>query len=472
MAKFERILNFFPGFYEATDQTKLLREVVRLLSQPLEDTDTELFRIQRAHRLKVAEHADDIIHLAGTLNLNAFHFEDILNNNTIDYSQKLDLMRERVQRIARVHLNGLGTPWAVMESAAIFLNANIIPESSGDPLIKHIDKGSSSHKAIIEFTHLPGKPSDRIYLHENPSHRRKVEPEEKWPINFWSVENANAESSATKFVIRGIGDRTVLPGIFCPESQEGIVFNGIVPDGKTLVIDENNGAMLDSQPVDEWLIYFKGGIFDFNKSNASTFADEHVVSTNPFDGDFDKIISRPFKKKAPVPRVRAGRSKWYFKVEEGVFDGSDFDYSVCATNHKPIGVFDEDSEFDKCVFDFPASGVAGMAWNEKIACCFKLLLPNHVPPHHENSTDLEDNTTDDNVNSGQSANYISRVGNILPRFKAAGIKAFVDKAKDTWILGESVLRNSTAKEGEGVEFHATLLQNQNADIFVPLDTTS
>ncbi|MCK4790715.1 MAG: hypothetical protein KAV87_43670, partial [Desulfobacteraceae bacterium] len=94
MAKFERILNFFPGFYEATDQTKLLREVVRLLSQPLEDTDTELFRIQRAHRLKVAEHADDIIHLAGTLNLNAFHFEDILNNNTIDYSQKLDLMRE------------------------------------------------------------------------------------------------------------------------------------------------------------------------------------------------------------------------------------------------------------------------------------------------------------------------------------------------------------------------------------------
>jgi len=45
----------------------------------------------------------------------------------------------------------------------------------------------------------------------------------------------------------------------------------------------------------------------------------------------------------------------------------------------------------------------------------------------------------------------------------------VDTAKDAWTLGESVLRSAQASEGEGVGFHATLLQNPRADMLVPLD---
>ena len=47
-----------------------------------------------------------------------------------------------------------------------------------------------------------------------------------------------------RLAIQGVGDRTVLPTIFCPGIQAGIVFNGIVPDGETLVIDEDDGARL------------------------------------------------------------------------------------------------------------------------------------------------------------------------------------------------------------------------------------
>lgn len=154
MAKSDRILSFFPAIYGATETGKLLREVASILSQPLEEADTHLFRIQRSHRLKVAENADDIIRLAGVLNLTAFHFEDIVDHKSLDYSQKLSLMRDRVQRVARVHLKGLGTPWAVMESAAIFLNASIVPERPGDPEIKHLDDERFSHKAVVEFPHV------------------------------------------------------------------------------------------------------------------------------------------------------------------------------------------------------------------------------------------------------------------------------------------------------------------------------
>jgi hypothetical protein len=67
---------------------------------------------------------------------------------------------------------------------------------------------------------------------------------------------------------------------------------------------------------------------------------------------------------------------------------------------------------------------------------------------------------------------VSRIGGILPRFKAAGIQAFVDTAKDAWVLGESVIRDADATDGEGVQFHTTLLRGQNADIIIPLDSKS
>ncbi len=472
MAKSDRILSFFPPFYAAADRTKLLHKVVRMIALPLEEADTHLFRIQRSHRLKVAESAEDIIRLSGLLNLTGFHFEDILSDKALDYSQKLDLMRERVQRIARIHLKGLGTPWAVMESAAIFLNAIIVPEKSGDPLVKHLDNRLFSHKAEIEFSHLPEKPRERIYLHENPLRRKKIDLAERWPMDFWAVENENFENSHVRLVIQGVEDRTVLPSIFCPDTGEGVLFNGIVPDGKMLVIDKPNGTMLDNLPVDEWLIYFKGGIYDYGRVNGANFVDEQDNSSNLFDGDLDKIPSRPFRKNKPVPEAPVGRSEWRFKVAQGVYDGDDFDFSVYATDHEPIGIYDEDFNFDESVFDFPASGVVGMAWDERIPCSFKLLLPSNVPRPQSQTNDATTSSGKEEKAEEKSLNYISRIGNVLPRFKAAGVLSFVDTAKDTWILGESVVRQSAASEGEGVEFHATQLQNHNADILVPLDRTS
>jgi len=458
MAKSDRILGFFPAFHRAGDRTKLLHEVTRALAQPLEEADTQLFRIQRAHRLKVAEHADDIIGLAAALNLTAFHFEDIRKDKDLDYEQKLALMRERVQRVASVHLRGLGTPWAVIEAVAIFLNATVVPERPGDPLIKHIDAEAFSHRATIEFRHFLDKPREQIYLHENPLRRKRVDPAERWRMNSWDIENRNFEGSQLRLAIRGVSDHTILPSVFCPDTGEGILFNGIVPDRKTLVIDQAGGAMLEGWPVDEWLVYFKGGTFDFGRANGSAFVAEQGGSARRFDGDIESIIARPFRRRVPVPVAPSGRSQWVFKVAEGLFDGSDFNFSAYATYPDPIGAYDGDFSFDGSVFDYPAAGVVGMAWDERIPCSFKLLLPSNLPQSGREKA--------------QPVNHVSRVGSILPRFRAAGIRPFVDIAKDAWILGQSLIRTSAAAEGEGVELHATRLHNQNADILVPLDAES
>src|SRR5215207_3920813 len=180
MAKVDRILEYFPSYYGSADRTKLLYEVSRMLAAPLEQADTLLFRIQRAHRLRVAEFTGDLVKLAAALNLTDFHFEDILTDDSLDYAQKLGLMRSRIERIAMVHLTGLGTPIAVMQAAAIFLNGLITTDQTGRPLITHVDREGFSHKATIEFSHLPDKPREQIYLHENPVRRKKIDPAERW----------------------------------------------------------------------------------------------------------------------------------------------------------------------------------------------------------------------------------------------------------------------------------------------------
>lgn len=447
MAKAERILEFFPSYCGAIDSTKLLHEVTRLLAAPLEEADTHLLRIQRAHRIKVAEHANDIVMLAGALNLTAFYFEDILSDKDLDYEQKLSLMRERVRRIARVHLTGLGTPVALLETAAIFLNANIVREKPEAPFITHLDEDGFSHRATIEFSHLPDKPREQIFLYENPIRRKKVDPAERWQLNSWIVENASPAPAPLRLLIEGVSDHTVMPSVFCPDTGEGILFNGFIPAGKQLVIDQFNGATLDNHPVDDWVIYFKGGIYDFTSANNSDFIQPAARELQPLDATNEEdFIAAAFHQNVKTPAAPTGRSEWRFKVAEGVCDGTLYDFSAFAMPSEPVGIYDNDFNFDACVFDIDGGAIVGLAWDERIPCSFKLALPATVP-----------------------ANQVSRIGSILPRFKPAGIRAFVDNAKPAWILGQSTLRDESATDGEGVTVHPAMLRTHGTEMLAPLD---
>src|SRR4051794_40989945 len=115
MPKADKVLSLMPAIYRAREATTLMAAVVRGLAAPLDEADAQLFRVQRAHRLNVAEHPRDIVRLAAALNLTAFHFEDLLALPYEQIETALSLMRGRVRRVARIHLAGAGTPWAVLE---------------------------------------------------------------------------------------------------------------------------------------------------------------------------------------------------------------------------------------------------------------------------------------------------------------------------------------------------------------------
>jgi hypothetical protein len=462
MSKTERVLGQFPAFYQALEPYKLLHGVVRALAQPLEEADTHLFRIQRAHRIKVAEQAEDLIELSKALNLDRFIYEDLLEDPSLGYAEKLEWMRARAKRIAQIHLNGLGTPWAILEMAAIFLDAEIVRDTTDSPLIWHIDPSRFSHRATIEFGRLSEKPRARLYLHENPFRRKKIDIADRWPLNHWTVENTGSEPSPIRFVIRGEQDRTVLPGVFSPDASQGFAFNGIVPSGSTLVIDAEDGATLDGEPVDDWVAFYQGGFYDFDAWDRETFLYEQPADLQPLNSQNEEIISQPLRRKKNVPQLPLGRSEWVFTVPHGVWNGSRFDFAVYFTQTYAIGLYDQESRFDGCVFAYPSNGAVGMAWDERIGCAFKLVLPPKGSPEPPGGGDQPaENRT---AGSGPPVpEALDRIAALLPRFKAAGVRAFIDRGQDAWILGESILRSAEAQETEGIQIHATKLQDERID---------
>lgn len=455
MAKYTRILSLFPSIYGARDKSKLLRIVAQALAAPIEEADTLLFRIQRAHRINVAEQADDIVKLAATFDLTPLDFEDLIQDGSLAYARKLDLLRARVKRIAQLQLRGLGTPWAVLEAAAIYLNATIVPEQPGDPLTKHQDAAGYSHKAVLQFDAVDGKPREPAYLHEGLLQRHKVDPVARYPLSSWTVENDSIEPAPVRIVIQGIGERTVMPSVFCPDTQEGVIFNGAVPDSKTLVIDAQEGATLDGNPVDEWVTYFRGAIADFSAYGGASYSIGQESTEPPFEGDLASLEAPPYQARRTAPTSRIGSSTWCFNVEQGVYDGSAWDFAVSDVPRLPIGACDGDFHYDQSVYYFDPSGAAGMAWDERVTCSFKLLLPARIP------------VTSPPKDGAQPVNYVGRIGTVLPRFKAAGVRAYVDLAPDAWILGESVLRDGAASSGEGIEFHSAIVRNPAMELLVP-----
>jgi hypothetical protein len=457
MSKVDRTLKFLPAFCRAGQRGKLLYAVVQSLLTPLDEADTSLMRIQRAHRLKVAEDIGDVLHLASALNLTPFHFEDITGNAQLAYEERLARVKERIVRIAKVHLTGLGTPWAILETAALFLDANLVPADPNGQAIRHLDANGYSHASILEYTRMAGAPRQHIALYENPLARRKSQPQPRWPLDHWTLQNQGAETAPLILTITGIGERTVCPGIFSASAGVGIVFNGLVPDGKTLRVDPTSGARIDDVPVDAWVTYYRGAPFDFALFDQPQLAVEQGGLSEPFDGDLESAAANIVPPQ-PSPPLPVGQSDWCLQITQGVFDSTCFDWCVQSLPEEPIGIYDSDPVFDSSVLDFPASAVVACGWDERQLCAFKLALPEQLAAS--------------GTSGSAGPNLVSRIAALLPRFKAAGVRAYVDTARPGWILGEGILRSAQATDGAGMNGDNTILRSPRSDLYVDTEAAA
>jgi hypothetical protein len=469
MAKADRVLTLFPSIFETASPYTLLAEVVQALAAPLDEADSHLFRIQRAHRLPVAETTGDILRLAALLNLDARFFEDLLADPGLDYAARLDLMRVRVRALAALHLRGLGTPEAIVTAAALLMNGVLVSSAPGISPLRRLDNEGFSYMATVAFPHTPAAPPQQIVLHENPFHRRKSELAERRPYDSFNVENPAADVTPLRVAIQGVLNHTVMPSIYAPAQEIGLLFYGVIPDGQTLIIDPDSGAQIDGEPVDPWLIPFKGGLVESSAAGRAVYALPADRPLTPWGLPLptqDLYATAAGAARAArernrdlLPRPPLGPSTWVFKVAWGVYDGTLWDASAFETPSEPVGVFNGDFSYEAAVYDYPPSAITGMAWDERIGCSFKLLLP-PAPPLPLPALDREPRPP---------LHPLDQMGALIGRFKAAGVRAFLDTVADGWVLGESLLRDPRATEGEGVTIRTTRLVNRNAERLVTFD---
>lgn len=325
------------------------------------------------------------------------------------YDAYLGRLRDSVERVTGILLDGCGTIHALLEGAAVLLNSR----PAGD--VKHTDagkpRGGFIHQLPATFSVLQdGQPVEKdlsIYLVENPMVEKSTDDKERRQREEFNVRRLGFFTQPVSVKITGKADRAVLPCVINETAREGVGFRKAIKDGQVLMFSSDGKVSLDGVDVTASAYYFRGALFDHAKSDSTAPGDIFAVATPP--GSLDRNYPRPAITPAarlPVMTVPLGDSAWRFSVAEGAFDASGFDEAVFAGP------------------DPAPSAKVQLVWKEEKPFSVLLLIPQELKPLEKS------------VLEGADLRKLLRAG--LERFRTAGIELQVDYFDPSWIAEKNV----------------------------------
>ena len=487
-----QMLSRFPAFVRSDRRGKALAVVAHTLGRDLDEADRLLATIRDAHAVRAAREERDLLQAAALLGLQRADFlllsklqehgyfaADLAAieaaggateaaGGAIDahdraeqaYTRYTTDLRQAITRMARIVLRGCATIPALLEGAMVLVNGDprdpgdasgvrADPEADArypDQIIVHPDAGLPMggfiHGLPVRYGTLQPAESDGsftrserdgfIYLVENPVSDKQTLLAPRQGRSRFRVTRGGFFHGPVAARCVGSGNRCVRPRITNLATHRGFGFSGNVPDGAELVFTTEGRAFLDGAEVSEQCFVYKGALFDGAVFNDDT--PPQVFAQSVPAGALHRNRPLPvLTPTAPLPTLRLllGSSNWQFDVEEGAFEASDFDACVFAL---PA---DEGARAA-----LPPAAQVQLLWREHEPFTARLLLP--APLQSLEAALLQ----------GTSLKALVRAG--LERFRAAGIRLEVDWFDDTWVLGESVLRDQAAAAGLGVSFDSTL----------------
>lgn len=414
-----KILGRFPTFMLAPSPDKALATIAEALGKDLDESERLATRIQRAHRLPVADEAADVLGLAALLTLrpaDVFIVSALHAHGLFGYDAYVEALRGAVRRMVAVLTDGCGTLWALLEGTAILLHA----ERSG--AIEHVDahlpQGGFVHRLAVRHHVIEdGEPATRagsIYLVENPIVERATDDLERRQRETFRVRRGGFFPGPVAIQVTGTGDRTVLPTVIDRARHEGVGYDGVLADGQKLVFTAEGTVLLDGVDVSGQAYAFRGALADDSPLDGEPPEDVTIVAGPP----------RPLE-------LPLGDTDWRFSVHEGHFDASSFERAVYRLPADPAALA-----------ALPASGRVQLSWEENEPFAATILIPAALKSLEE--AGLVDTDLPTLVRAG------------LERFRSAGVRLDVTYFDEDWILGKSVLESVDAPAGPGVDFDATI----------------
>lgn len=257
---------------------KVLGECAAALGRIVDESEGMLLKIQRSHRLKVAEEEVDVLGLAGLLGfvradfliLSRLYEKGLLiargeNETERTFFKKyrtvyVDQLRRAVQRLGALMQDGCGSIWALLEGTAILINADLVKEE-GNVVIEHpdrdADRGGFVHRVKVAYPALKEdsnppelvRQQGYIYLVENPLRDNKTDDRDRDHLEKFRIERRGFFPAEAAVQITGMGERTVWPMVVNRSTGEGVGFRGVVPHGKKLLISSDGRGVLDGVEV-------------------------------------------------------------------------------------------------------------------------------------------------------------------------------------------------------------------------------
>jgi hypothetical protein len=478
-----KILDRFPSFMQAPTPDKVLATIAAALGSDLDECERVAARIQRSHRIAVADEASDVLRLAALAALRPadFFIVDALQRHGLyaklaeqlnvdeganadppvvstplpddvreqrGYDAYVDALRTAVKRSVAVIVDGCGTVRALMEGAAILLDATPLEPGGAielldaDPVFGGFEHRVRVRHHVIDGEHVRTR-EGAIVLVENPIVFQATPDAERGQRERFRVARGGFFGGPPTIEITGTANRTVGPMLVNGTTHEGIGYDGVLEDGQRLTFTFGGKVLLDGADVTARTYAFRGGLFDdlLAPAPAGDPAPEpwwlnHVAAETPaggLDRDEPGAPAVPVSR-LPMPDLPIGESEWRFSVREGAFDAARFDESVHV---------------------FPAADDAGspaalepcgrvrVSWREHDPFAVTVLIPAELATLQD--AGLVDGDLPTLVHAG------------LQRFRAAGVRLAVRYFAMDWVLGTSALGSPGAKHGPGIDFDATVL---------------
>jgi hypothetical protein len=463
-----KILSRFPTFMLAPRPDKVIADIAGALGRDLDEAERIMTRIQRAHRIQVADEAVDVLRLAALLDLQAADFFILGRLHTSGFfadqvteaaggqpladqdreQQAFDLfvaeLKDSVTRTIRVLFEGCGTLWALLEGTAILLDADRLNDQGqvdpGARIIEHLDAGLPHggfvHRIGVRHhvvdNDQPDELDGSIFLVENPIIDRSTDDADRRQRERFPVKRIGFFDDPVSAQVTGVAARTVRPMVINLATHEGVGFDGALADGQKLVFTMDGTVLLDGLDVTAQAFFFRGALVDGSPLDGTAPLDVAVVSepAHAMDRNFPRPAVTPLAT-LPVPMLMLGESMWRFSVEDGAFDASAFDLAVYELPADPGQLA-----------ALPPSGKVQLSWKENEPFAASVLIPAELKS-------LEDSGL---VDGGLPT--LVRAG--LERFRTAGVRVDVQYFDKDWILGKSVLKDLEAPPGDGVDFNATI----------------
>jgi hypothetical protein len=243
---YQKIVDRLPGFYRAWDHRSNMASIITSIGSRLNEQNKDLFGIMKAHWIDSA-FAKDLDSLGAMFRLRR-------RKNEPDES-----FRTRIKYFV-VEFMGGGTREAILAQTILFLGSR--------------------------------QEDQEVMLIENPPTPQAVEKPVKngdsWLMKSWSV---NDEIFSVEFKVEAGKQDLLNPSIVDTESNNSIVYNGVVKSGQVLTIDMEGNAKLDKKDVTDKItntglkILRKGSVWAFRESTSPNIGkfDEGVFDTHVFE---------------------------------------------------------------------------------------------------------------------------------------------------------------------------------------------